>query len=78
MDFFTNSLLGKVNGGITGEEINDIQREYEDGETLESKFVQDVGKLELVLQMWTMSAFTSTSWIWGISAGLQAELYCLR
>jgi hypothetical protein len=28
--------------------------------------------------MWTMSAFTSTSWIWGISAGLQAELYCLR
>lgn len=51
MDYFTNSLLGKVNGGITGKEINDIWREYEDGETLESKFVQDVDKIELVLQM---------------------------
>ena len=51
MDYFTNSLLGKVNGGITGKEINDIWREYEDGETLESKFVHDVDKIELVLQM---------------------------
>ena len=51
MDYFTNSLLGKVNGGITGKEIKDIWREYEDGETLESKFVHDVDKFELVLQM---------------------------
>jgi len=43
MDYFTSSLLGKVNEGITGKEINDIWREYEDGETLESKFVQDGG-----------------------------------
>ena len=51
MDYFTNSLLGKVNGGIMGKELNDIWREYEDGETLESKFVHDVDKIELVLQM---------------------------
>lgn len=51
MDFFTNSLLGKVNGGITGKEIYDIWCEYEDGKTLESKFVHDVDKIELVLQM---------------------------
>ncbi|KAF4626710.1 hypothetical protein G7Y89_g11447 [Cudoniella acicularis] len=49
IDYFTSSLLGKVNSGITGEEIYDIWREYEDGETLESKFVQDVNKIELVL-----------------------------
>jgi putative hydrolases of HD superfamily len=51
MDYFTNSLLGKVNGGITGKEINDIWREYEDSETLESKFVHDVDKINLVLQI---------------------------
>jgi putative hydrolases of HD superfamily len=51
MDYFTNSLLGKVNGGITGQELRDIWQEYEDSETLESKFVHDVDKLELVLQM---------------------------
>jgi len=51
MDYFTNSLLGKVNGGITGQELKAIWQEYEDSETLESKFVHDVDKLELVLQM---------------------------
>jgi len=51
MDYFTNSLLGKVNGGITGREIKDIWQEHEDGETLESKFVRDVDKFELILQM---------------------------
>jgi putative hydrolase of HD superfamily len=51
IDYFTNSLLGKVNGGIIGKEIMDIWREYEDGKTLESKFVHDVDKIELVLQM---------------------------
>lgn len=51
MDYFTNSLLGKVNGGITGREIKDIWHEHEDGETLESKFVRDVDKIELILQM---------------------------
>jgi 5'-deoxynucleotidase len=51
MDYFTTSLLGKVNGGLTGQELKDVWQEYEDGETLESKFVHDVDKLELVLQM---------------------------
>jgi putative hydrolase of HD superfamily len=44
-------LLGKVNGGITRREIMDIWHEHEDGETLKSKFVRDVDKFELILQM---------------------------
>jgi putative hydrolase of HD superfamily len=51
MDYFTKSLLGKVNGGMTGKEIQDIWQEYEDGETLESQYVHDIDKLELLLQM---------------------------
>jgi putative hydrolase of HD superfamily len=51
MDYFTSSLLGRVNGGLTGKEIREIWQEYEDSETLESKFVHDVDKLELILQM---------------------------
>lgn len=51
MDYFTNSLLGRVNGGITGKEIRAIWQEYEDSETLDAKFVHDVDKIELVLQM---------------------------
>lgn len=51
MDYFTKSLLGKVNGGLAGKELRDIWQEYEDSETLESRFVHDVDKLELVLQM---------------------------
>lgn len=51
MDYFTQSLLGKVNGGITGAEIKSIWQEYEDSKTLESHFVHDVDKMELLLQM---------------------------
>jgi putative hydrolase of HD superfamily len=51
MDYLTSSLLRKVNSGITGKEVNNIWREYEDGETMESKFVQDVDKIKLVLQI---------------------------
>ena len=51
MDYFTKSLLGRVNGGITGKELQDIWQEYEDSETLESKFVHDIDKFELILQM---------------------------
>lgn len=51
MDYFTKSLLGKVNGGMTGQEIRAVWQEYEDSETLDSKFVHDVDKIELVLQM---------------------------
>lgn len=51
MDYFTSSLLSKVNNGMTGKEIRDVWQEYEDGVTDESKFVHDVDKIELVLQM---------------------------
>lgn len=51
MDYFVNGLLGRVNGGMTGKEIKDIWQEYEDSETLESLFVHDIDKVELILQM---------------------------
>ena len=51
MDYFTSSLLGRVDGGLAGEDIRAIWQEYEDSETLDSKFVHDVDKLELILQM---------------------------
>lgn len=51
MDYFTKSLLGRVNGGIPGEEMRAIWQEYEDSVTLESRFVHDVDKIELLLQM---------------------------
>ncbi|RDW58105.1 hypothetical protein BP6252_13516 [Coleophoma cylindrospora] len=53
MDYLTGpgGLLGRVNGGLNGKEIKAIWQEYEDGVTEESKFVHDVDKIELVLQM---------------------------
>jgi putative hydrolase of HD superfamily len=51
MDYFTESLLGQVNGGMTGKEIREIWQEYEDSKTMDSKFVHDVDKIELILQM---------------------------
>jgi putative hydrolase of HD superfamily len=51
MDYFTQSLLGRVHGGIPGKEIKEIWKEYEDDETLEAHFVHDVDKIELILQM---------------------------
>ncbi|PVH73474.1 hypothetical protein DL98DRAFT_519889 [Cadophora sp. DSE1049] len=51
MDYFTKSLLGRVHGGISGQELKAVWQEYEDSETLESQFVHDVDKIELVLQM---------------------------
>ncbi|KAL9027034.1 MAG: hypothetical protein Q9196_004387 [Gyalolechia fulgens] len=52
MSFLTRSLLGPSTGcADAGREIRDAWEEYEAGVTLESKFVHDVDKLELVLQM---------------------------
>ena len=51
MDYFVNGLLGRVNGGMTGKDIKAVWQEYEDGVTLESQFVHDVDKIELILQM---------------------------
>ncbi|RVX74326.1 hypothetical protein B0A52_01451 [Exophiala mesophila] len=51
MDWIASSLLGKVHGGVNGKEIREVWQEYEDSETLESHFVHDVDKIELILQM---------------------------
>jgi putative hydrolases of HD superfamily len=51
MDYICENLLGKVHGGFAGKDIREIWQEYEDGETLESQFVHDVDKVELILQM---------------------------
>jgi putative hydrolase of HD superfamily len=51
MHYMADALLGKVAGGVTGSEIKAIWQEYEDGKTLDSQFVHDVDKMELLLQM---------------------------
>ncbi len=51
MEYLCKDLLGNVYGGANGQQIRDMWQEYEDGETLESKFVHDVDKIELLLQM---------------------------
>lgn len=51
MDYITGRLLGGVNGGDVGAQIREIWQEYEDSETLESVFVHDIDKMELLLQM---------------------------
>ena len=50
MEYFTGTLLGGTKGGA-GKQILEIWEEYEASETLEAKFVHDVDKVELVLQM---------------------------
>lgn len=51
IDYLCNELLGHVDGGRQGRELKDLWCEYEDSATLESRFVHDVDKVELVLQM---------------------------
>ena len=51
IDYLTKSLLGRVNGGHAGKDIRRIWQEYEESETLEAKFIHDVDKIELMLQM---------------------------
>ncbi|PHH66085.1 hypothetical protein CDD81_610 [Ophiocordyceps australis] len=51
MDYLS-SLLNKGNQcAAVGAELRAIWQEYEDADTLESKFVHDVDKMELLLQM---------------------------
>lgn len=50
MDYICTDLLGKV-PGMAAQEIRAVWQEYEDGETLESKYVHDIDKMELLLQM---------------------------
>jgi putative hydrolase of HD superfamily len=51
MDYLTKTLLGNVHDGEAGKEIKAVWQEYEDSKTLESLFVHDVDKMELLLQM---------------------------
>ncbi|KAH0536132.1 hypothetical protein FGG08_006975 [Glutinoglossum americanum] len=51
MDYLTVALLGNVHSGLVGSQLREIWEEYEKSETLEAKFVHDIDKLELVLQM---------------------------
>jgi putative hydrolase of HD superfamily len=51
MDYICTNLLGKFGGGLNGQQVRAIWQEYEDSETLESKFVHDVDKVELISQM---------------------------
>ena len=51
MDYLCKELLGNVHDGSSGKHIRSVWQEYEDASTLESKFVHDVDKMELLLQM---------------------------
>jgi len=51
MNYLCKGLLGNVAGGEQGAAIEAVWREYEDSQTLEAKFVHDVDKMELLLQM---------------------------
>ena len=52
MDYLTSTLLRSVSGGSdAGAALRAAWQEYEDGKTLESQFVHDVDKMELLLQM---------------------------
>ncbi|KAI3392933.1 hypothetical protein diail_4982 [Diaporthe ilicicola] len=55
MDYLTRNLLrglwGGSAGAAAGDEIRALWQEYEDSETLDSHFVHDIDKVELLLQM---------------------------
>ncbi|KAF2801394.1 uncharacterized protein BDZ99DRAFT_469722 [Mytilinidion resinicola] len=50
MDYICTRLLGKF-GGLSAQDIRTVWQEYEDSKTEESKFVHDIDKMELLLQM---------------------------
>jgi putative hydrolases of HD superfamily len=57
MDYLTGNLMKGLWGGAkageaaAGDEIRALWQEYEDSETLDSHFVHDIDKVELLLQM---------------------------
>lgn len=51
LDWISEGLLGKVHGGVAGQDLKAAWLEYEESKTDESKFVHDVDKIELLLQM---------------------------
>jgi putative hydrolases of HD superfamily len=50
MSYFRDKLLCNVNDGAYGKELLELWQEFERGESLESCFVQDVDKIEMLLQ----------------------------
>ena len=53
IDFISRGLLGGLPSSYptVGEDLRALWHEYEEGKTLEARFVHDVDKLELMLQM---------------------------
>ena len=52
MDFLTDDLLRSAGASVAvGREMREVWQEYEDSQTLDSQFVHDVDKMELLLQM---------------------------
>ncbi|KAL2284414.1 hypothetical protein FJTKL_08826 [Diaporthe vaccinii] len=51
LGFIRHRLLGGFDGGKAGEDIHALWREFEDSQTPESIFAQDLDKVELLLQM---------------------------
>ncbi|KAK8922781.1 hypothetical protein H634G_03775 [Metarhizium anisopliae BRIP 53293] len=51
MHYLTKNLLGNKDDAAVGEDIRAIWDEYEDSKTLESQYVHDIDKMELLLQM---------------------------
>ncbi|KAG5988715.1 hypothetical protein E4U43_004655 [Claviceps pusilla] len=51
MDFLTKRLFGNKDDAAVGQEIRDVWTEYEEGKTLDSHYVHDIDKMELLLQM---------------------------
>ena len=51
MIYFETEMLGKYEEGSQGKRLRALWEEYEAGETEEAKFVKDVDKIELLLQM---------------------------
>lgn len=51
MEYLCGNLIGACGDGTAAKGIKELFDEYEQGETLESVFVHDVDKVELLLQM---------------------------
>lgn len=51
MRYIEGKMLHKVNAGGAGQELVALWQEFEKGESLESRLVQDLDKIEMLLQM---------------------------
>ena len=51
MEYLSRGLLGGWGGGVQGEGIREVWEEYKEGRSLESIFVYNINKFELLLQI---------------------------